>query len=208
MLIKLDTEDNLKAGLKRAAESILSGGMVAIPTESFYGLAVNPTDFKAIHRLFDAKKRRGDQPILILIPSVEHLDQYVIHVPKISRQLMKEFWPGGLTLIFEAKPHLPQELTAATGKVGVRLSSHPIATALAQAVDGPITGTSANISGQPACSSAKEVLQNLGEKVDLILDGGETAGGKGSTVLDVTMDPPVLVREGMVSREQIRKCLK
>jgi L-threonylcarbamoyladenylate synthase len=208
MLIKLDTEDNLKAGLKRAAESILSGGMVAIPTESFYGLAVNPTDVKAIHRLFDAKKRRGDQPILILIPSVEHLDQYVIHVPKIARQLMKEFWPGGLTLIFEAKPHLPQELTAATGKVGVRLSSHPIATALAQAVDGPITGTSANISGQPACSSAKEVLQNLGEKVDLILDGGETAGGKGSTVLDVTMDPPVLVREGMVSREQIRKCLK
>jgi L-threonylcarbamoyladenylate synthase len=75
-------------------------------------------------------------------------------------------------------------------------------------VDGPITGTSANISGQPACSSAKEVLQNLGEEVDLILDGGETAGGKGSTVLDVSVDPPVLVREGMVSREQIRKCLE
>ncbi|MGD9075647.1 MAG: L-threonylcarbamoyladenylate synthase, partial [Desulfobacteraceae bacterium] len=167
MLIKLDTEANLKTGLKRAAESILSGGVVAIPTESFYGLAVNPTDIKAINRLFDVKKRRDDQPILILIPSVEHLDQYVIHVPEIARQLMNDFWPGGLTLIFEAKPNLPQELTAGTGKIGVRLSSHPLPTALAQAVDGPITGTSANISGQPACSSAKEVLQNLGEEVDL-----------------------------------------
>jgi L-threonylcarbamoyladenylate synthase len=154
------------------------------------------------------KKRRGEQPILILIPSVEHLDQYVIHVTQIARPLMNEFWPGGLTLIFEAKPNVPRELTAGTGKVGVRLSSHPIATALAQAVGTPITGTSANISGQPACSSAKEVLQHLGEKVDLILDGGETAGGKGSTVLDVTMDPPVVLREGMVSREQIKKCLK
>ena len=208
MLIKLDTEDHLKAGLKRAAESILSGGMVAIPTESFYGLAVNPTDVKAIHRLFDVKKRRGDQPILILIPSVEHLDQYVIHVPEIGHRLMNEFWPGGLTLIFEARLDLPRELTAGTGKIGVRLSSHPIATALAQAVGAPITGTSANISGQPACSSAKEVLQQLGDKVDVILDGGETAGGKGSTVLDVTMDPPVVVREGMVGQKRLEKCLK
>jgi L-threonylcarbamoyladenylate synthase len=208
MLIKLDTENNLKTGLKRAAESILSGGVVAIPTESFYGLAVNPTDVRAIKRLFDVKKRRGDQPILLLIPSVEHLDQYVIHVPHIAHQLMNEFWPGGLTLIFEAKPSLPRELTAGTGKIGVRLSSHPIPTALAQAVGTPITGTSANISGQPACSSAKEVFRGLGDKVDLILDGGETAGGKGSTVLDVTVDPPVVVREGMVSREVIEKCLK
>jgi L-threonylcarbamoyladenylate synthase len=208
MLIKLDTENNLKTGLKRAAESILSGGVVAIPTESFYGLAVNPTDVRAIKRLFDVKKRRGDQPILLLIPSVEHLDQYVIHVPHIAHQLMNEFWPGGLTLIFDAKPSLPRELTAGTGKIGVRLSSHPIPTALAQAVGTPITGTSANISGQPACSSAKEVFRGLGDKVDLILDGGETAGGKGSTVLDVTVDPPVVVREGMVSREVIEKCLK
>ncbi len=208
MLIKLDTEDNLKIGLKKAADSILSGGLVGIPTESYYGLAVNPTDVKAIQRLFHVKKRRGDQPILILIPSMKLLDQYVIHVSEIARLLMNEFWPGGLTLIFEAKPNLPRELTAGTGKIGVRLSSHPIATALAQAVGTPITGTSANISGQPACSSAKEVLHGLGDKVDLILDGGETAGGKGSTVLDVTMDPPAVLREGMVSREQIKKCLK
>jgi L-threonylcarbamoyladenylate synthase len=139
MLIKLDTEDNLKIGLKKAADSILSGGVVAIPTESFYGLAVNAANTRAIKRLLDVKKRSGDQPILILIPSVEQLDQYVILIPDIARLLMNEFWPGGLTLIFEAKPNLPRELTAGTGKIGVRLSSHPVATALAQAVGSPIT---------------------------------------------------------------------
>jgi L-threonylcarbamoyladenylate synthase len=206
--IKIDSEEDLQSAVTKAADVINSGGMVAVPTESFYGLAVNPTDAKAIQRLFHVKKRRGGQPILILIPSVKLLDQYVIHIPEIARPLMNAFWPGGLTLIFEAKPNLPRELTSGTGKVGVRLSGHPIATALAQAVGAPITGTSANVSGQPPCSSAREVLQHLGEKVDLILDGGETAGGKGSTVLDVTMDPPVVVREGMVSREQIEKYLK
>ena len=205
--IKIESERDLLSAVTKAADVINSGGVVAIPTESFYGLAVNPTDIKAIHRLFNVKKRGGDQPILILIPSVVNLDQYVIHVPEIARQLMNDFWPGGLTLIFEAKPNLPQELTAGTGKIGVRLSSHPVPTALAQAVDGPITGTSANISGQPACSNAKEVLQNLGEEVDLILDGGETAGGKGSTVLDVSVDPPGLLREGMVSREELARYL-
>ena len=109
--LKVDTEERLQVGLKKAAEVILSGGVVAIPTESFYGLAVNPTDIKAIHRLFDVKKRRGERPILILIPAVELLDEYVKQVPKIAHPLMNAFWPGGLTLIFEAKPNLPRELT-------------------------------------------------------------------------------------------------
>lgn len=206
-ILKVDTEEKLRLGLKKAAEVINSGGMVAFPTESFYGLAVSVKDEKAIQRLFDVKKRRSDQPILMLVPSVERLNQIVVHIPKIARLLMSRFWPGGLTLIFEAKPDLPQGLTAGTGKIGVRLSSHPIARALAEAVGMPITGTSANISGEPACSSAKEVHHSLGEKVDLILDGGKTAGGKGSTILDVTVDPPQILREGMVGREQLEKCL-
>lgn len=206
--IKIDSEKDLQSALSKAADVIKSGGLVAMPTESFYGLAVSATNTRAIQRLLDVKKRSSDRPILILIPSVEHLDQYVTHTPEIARLLMDEFWPGGLTLIFESKPILPRELTAGTGKIGIRLSSHPVATALTQAVGLPITATSANISGQPACSSAKEVFQSLGESVDLILDGGETAGGKGSTVLDVTVDPPVVVREGMVSWEKIDKCLK
>ncbi|UCF58001.1 MAG: Sua5/YciO/YrdC/YwlC family protein, partial [Deltaproteobacteria bacterium] len=99
-------------------------------------------------------------------------------------------------------------LTGGTGKIGVRLSSHPVATALAQAMGAPITGTSANISGQPACLSAEAVFRSLGKSVDLILDGGDTKGGKGSTILDVTVDPPVILREGMVSWERLDECLK
>jgi L-threonylcarbamoyladenylate synthase len=106
-------------------------------------------------------------------------------------------------MVFFAGPILPRSLAAGTGKIGVRLSSHPVPTELARAVGAPITGTSANRSGRPSCSTAEEVMEALGEDIDLILDGGKTAGGKGSTVLDVTTDPPVVLREGIVSRNEL-----
>ncbi len=205
---RIDTEENLRFGLQKAALIIRSGGVVAFPTESFYGLGVSASDEKAIQHLFDIKKREDDQPILLLIPSVSVLDQYVTRIPNIARQLMEEFWPGGLTLVFEAKQGLSHLLTSGTGKIGLRLSTHPVATALAQAVGAAITGTSANISGQPACLSAEAVLRSLGESVDLIIDGGRTKGGKGSTVLDVTVDPLLVLREGMVGREQLKAYLE
>ena len=126
--------------------------------------------------------------------------------PGVNRQQAPRSrnWPGGLTLVFEAGPRTPGSLTAGTGKIGVRLSSHPIATGLAQSAGLPITGTSANVSGEPACIKAEEVSRSLGRTVDLILDGGETEGGKGSTILDITVKPPRVLREGMVSREDLK----
>ena len=206
-IIKAETQVDLKSGLRKAAEVILSGGLVAFPTESFYGLAANIADDTALQRLFVAKKRRGGIPILILIPSLETLSQYVTYIPETGRQLIKEFWPGGLTLIFEAGTNISPLLTGRTGKIGIRYSSHPVATALSRAVGMPITGTSANVSGQPACLNAKAVSHSLGNAVDLILDGGETEGGTGSTVLDITIKPPRVLREGMVSREKLSKYL-
>jgi L-threonylcarbamoyladenylate synthase len=194
--------------LNKAASIIRSGGVVAFPTESFYGLGVSAWDEKAIQRLFAIKKRQENQPILLLISTSSLLNQYVNHIPDIATQIMETFWPGGLTLIFEANPDIPHMLTSGTGKIGLRLSSHPLATALARAVGTPITGTSANISGQAACSSAEEVRHSLGSRIDFVLDGGETEGGKGSTVLDITVDPPVILREGMVTREQLEVYLK
>jgi L-threonylcarbamoyladenylate synthase len=182
--------------------------LVAFPTESFYGLAANIADEKALQRLFAAKKRRGGIPILILIPSLETLSQYVTYIPETGRQLIKEFWPGGLTLIFEAGANISPLLTGRTGKIGIRYSSHPVATALSRAVGMPITGTSANVSGQPACLNAKAVSHSLGNAVDLILDGGETEGAMGSTVLDITIKPPRVLRQGMVSREKLSKYLE
>lgn len=184
-------------GINEAKDVLLSGGAVAFPTESFYGLAVNPMDENAIDLLFSIKKREADLPILLLIPTLESLDSYVEEIPEASRSLISKFWPGGLTLLFKAGPCISQRLTAGTGKIGIRLSSHPIATALAQSINAPITGTSANLSGFPACRTAVEV-NNYFKKGILILDGGQTQGGKGSTILDVTVNPPEIVREGMI----------
>jgi L-threonylcarbamoyladenylate synthase len=201
-LLKID-ERNFREVIQKAAQVIHEGGVVAVPTESFYGLAVHALDEKAIGCLFAVKRRREDNPVLILIPSKEGLSSYVTEASEKTRKLMERFWPGGLTMVFFAGPILPRSLTAGTGKIGVRLSSHPVPTELARAVGAPITGTSANRSGRPSCSTAEEVMEALGEDIDLILDGGKTAGGKGSTVLDVTTDPPVVLREGIVSRNEL-----
>ncbi len=205
MIIRLDSFERQEQALKRAKKVLLQGGLVACPTESFYGLAVDATNEEAIRRLFALKKRSAEHPILLLIPSVDLLSEYVIRIPPVAHQLINEFWPGGLTLVFEASERISPLLTAGTGKIGIRLSNHPLATALAQAIGAPVTGTSANISGTPPCCSAKEVLISFGENIDLIIDGGETTGGIGSTILDVTVDPPQILRNGMVQRRQLEK---
>jgi L-threonylcarbamoyladenylate synthase len=195
-IIKAGTD--FSDGIDEAKKVLLSGGVVAFPTESFYGLAVNPMDEEAVDQLFNLKQREADQPILLLIPNVESLDKYAQEINETARSLVKKHWPGGLTLLFKARPAISPRLTAGTGKIGLRLSNHPIATALARSVNSAITGTSANISGRPACTSASEVYESFREGI-LILDGGLTAGGRGSTILDVTDDPPRIVREGMIN---------
>ncbi len=207
-IIDVMAEHLFRSGLNRAKEILLSGGIVAFPTESFYGLAVNALNVEAVQRLFHVKERRSDRPVLILIHDLEVLDQYVKKIPEIAVRLMERFWPGGLTLLFEAGPAIPPLLTACTGKIGIRLSSHPVATALTRSIGSPITGTSANISDQPACINAEEVFHSLGKEVDLILDGGKTKGGKASTILDVTSSPPVIMREGLIGRKQLKEFIE
>jgi L-threonylcarbamoyladenylate synthase len=208
LLIRIDSEKTLEASLSRASRVLLSGGLVAFPTESFYGLGADATNERAIRRLFLVKGRGGDRPVLLLIDSPDRLHRYVEGVSPLAERLMKAFWPGGLTLVFKALPTVSSLLTAGTGKIGIRLSSHPVPTALARAIGVPVTGTSANLSNAPPCLTAREVLNSIGSGVDLILDGGATAGGMGSTVLDVTVDPPRIVREGLVSRTQLSPFIK
>lgn len=191
--------------LAKAGDIIRSGGLVAFPTESFYGLGVDALNDKAIERLISVKKRQENNPILILIPSIECLGEYVKIVPGIAEKLMKRFWPGGLTIVLEAAPAVPSILTSGTGKIGIRLSSDPIATGLAKAVGRPVTGTSANISGHPPCNLARDVFDSIGNDIDLILDGGKTKGEKGSTVLDLTVTPPKVLREGIISLDLLKE---
>jgi L-threonylcarbamoyladenylate synthase len=181
--------------------------VVAYPTESFYGLAVDVHRTWAIERLFLIKKRKRNRPILLLIPTSAWLEQYVAEVPTVARGLIDAFWPGGLTLVLKARADISPLITAGTGKIGVRVSSHRVAAALTKAFGGAISGTSANLSGSAPSHNAEEIRRNLGKKVDLILDGGECPGKTGSTVLDVTVWPPRILREGMVSADQLREVL-
>jgi len=204
---KVDAENPDEKEIQEAALLIRQGGVVAYPTESFYGLGVDPGREKAVDRLFRVKGRQKERAILLLITSSGALDHLVRDVPPAARDLMDAFWPGGLTLVFKASDEIPPAITAGTGKIGLRISSHPVAASLVRAVGGVLTGTSANLSGKPPCRSAQEVFRQLGDQVDMILDGGITGGKRASTVLDVSREPLRILREGMVSREDLRHCI-
>jgi len=195
-------------GIEKASQIILRGGVVAFPTETFYGLGADVLDLEALQKVFQIKRREENKPLLLLVADQTWLPKLVKEIPPVAGQLMEKFWPGPLTLVFQASPHLLSILTANTGRVGLRISSHPVAQALVQAVGRAITATSANITGQPSASLASEVSQALGKGVDAILDGGRTAGGLGSTVLDVSGVLPKIIRQGTVSPAELAPFLK
>lgn len=188
-----------------AAEIIRSGGVVIFPTTGLYGLGADAGQADAVNRLYTLKGRPEDNPILVLIPHRRVLDSLVRDVPDAAAALMDRFWPGGLTLVLAARPDVPALLTAGTGRLGVRLPAHPVAAALVAAVGGPITGTSANRSGEPGCASVSDLPAELIDGVDLVLDAGPLRGGPGSTVVDLTVDPPAVRRAGAVPTAAIRK---
>ena len=194
-------------GIKKAAQIILRGGIIAFPTETFYGLAADALNEAALKKIFRVKKREEGKPLLLLIADKSWLKALVQNISPLAERLMDRFWPGPLTLVFNASPQLSPLLTANTGKIGVRLSLHPVNQALVQAVGRAITGTSANLSGQPGTLTAREVFQSLGESLDAVLDGGKTAGGPGSTILDVSDPSPQIIREGMISRNELSPLL-
>jgi L-threonylcarbamoyladenylate synthase len=149
------------------------------------------------------KRRPVQKPILVLISQAAQLERLVKTIPGTAARLMAHFWPGRVTLVFQAKPTVPVNLTAGTGKIGIRMPGSAVALALAREVKGPITGTSANVSGSPGCYRIADLEPEIAGQVDLILDAGMLRGGKGSTVVDVTGDVPRIVREGEVSAAEI-----
>jgi L-threonylcarbamoyladenylate synthase len=190
-------------GIQKAAQIILQGGLVAFPTETFYGLAGEAGNEAALEKIFRVKGREEGKPLLLLAADKSWLPGLVQEVPPLAERLIDGFWPGPLTLVFKASPQISPLLTANTGKIGIRVSSHSVARALVQAVGRPITGTSANLSGQPSTSSAQEVFQSLGKNLEAILDGGRTAGGRGSTVLDISGPSPRIIREGAITGKEL-----
>lgn len=185
-------------GLDAAAAVLEAGGTVAFPTESFYGLGADALDPEAVARVFRIKGRAESRPVLVLVDSVERALTLVAGAGTEVRALMARHWPGPLTLVLSAGPTVPPAITAGTGTVGVRVPGHPVTLALLRAAGRALTGTSANRSGEPPPSCADEVARQLPGLVDVILDGGPTAGGAGSTVADCTVWPPRILRQGPV----------
>ncbi len=188
----------LQEAVREAVRVIQAGGIVAFPTETFYGLGANPFNAPAIERLFEAKGREPGKPILLVIDDIKHMDGIVKTISDEAWSLIRKFWPGPLTLLFEASSQVTSALTGGTRKIGIRIPPHPIAQRFLQAAGQPLTATSANRSGQPGATTAQAVEETFGPRLDLILDGGPTPGGSGSTIVDATLHPPRLVREGKI----------
>ncbi len=184
--------------MRAAGARIQAGGLVAFPTESFYGLGADALDPAAVARVFEVKGRPDDKPLLVLVDSIDMAAELAAAIPDGVRALMARHWPGALTLVLRASAHVPAGLTGGTGTVGVRLPGHAVARALVAAVARPVTAPSANPNAAPPPRTAGDVRGYFGGRVELILDGGATAGGAASTVADCTVWPPRILRQGPV----------
>jgi L-threonylcarbamoyladenylate synthase len=204
-ILKVSADYSEESVLTRAAAIVLSGGVIAYPTETFYGLGVDADNEEAIRKIFEIKGRNFNNPISVIIGDKRDVYPLVHMVSNTAQELMDAFWPGPLTIVFESANHVSTLLTAKTGKIGIRLSSHKGARRIAQIMGRPLTATSANLSNQPECASAAEVMKQIGNKIDAIIDFGKTIGDKVSTIVDVTCDPPVILREGIILRQSIEK---
>jgi L-threonylcarbamoyladenylate synthase len=203
---KIGTIDPLhpQADLIDTAVGILErGGVIAFPTGSLYGLGADALNAGAVDRVFAVKKRAPDKALLILVPDRKVVFKLADEVPPAAKRLMDRFWPGQVTIVFTALPGLPPNLTAGTGRIGIRLPGHPVARALVETFGRPITGTSANLSGQKGCHRIDQLDALLIDQLDLVLDAGPLKEGIGSTVVDITGAKPIVIREGVVPKRAI-----
>jgi L-threonylcarbamoyladenylate synthase len=184
--------------LTDAASVLRDGGLVAFPTESFYGLGARALDPRALARVFAVKGRPESKPLLVLVDGPAMVETLATDISAGARDLMERHWPGALTIVLQAAADLPTALTAGTGTIGVRMPGHPLALGLVRVAGFPITAPSANPSGQPPPRTADAVRDYFMGQVDLILDSGPTEGGAGSTVADCTAWPPRVLRQGPI----------
>ena len=191
------------ANIERAARRIEAGGIVAYPTETVFGLAVNPFDESALARLFSLKDRLPDKPVLLLIHDPSELDRLAESVPQLARDLMVKFWPGPLTLLFPARGNLSPYLTSGSGTVAVRQSRNPTAQALCLAAGMPITSTSANRSSHTPVATSQKAAELLPHPEDLVLDGTCPPDALPSTIVDTAGQVPVVVREGAIPSKKL-----
>lgn len=206
-ILKVSPDSPQRDAIDYAASFIKRGRVVGVPTDTFYGLSTDPFNLAAIERVFRIKGRPENRALPILVDSIEQAVTLARDVPDAFLTLAQKFWPGALTIVVTATHRLPLKVTGNSGHVALRWADSRITTALIGAVGGPITGTSANLSGHPSCSNAADLAEQLGSRLPLILDSGDTNGMLASTIVKIDGDEWSIVREGALPNAEIEKAL-
>jgi L-threonylcarbamoyladenylate synthase len=207
LILKVDPINPDRAQIQTVADIIVRSGLGAFPTETVYGLGADALNGDAVLRLFEAKKRPLDNPPIVHITDINEVYPLIAEVPKKAELLMKQFWPGPLTLVFRRSAKVPKEATAGLDTIAIRMPKHPVAQALIRQSRRPIAAPSANLSGKPSPTTAAHVYEDLNGRIDAIIDGGVANIGVESTVVDVSCDPPLLLRPGGTSFEALKAVL-
>ena len=196
---------NIQEQIDKGVSILKQGGIVAYPTDTVYGLGACAGLPQAVERVYAVKERPRNMPLPLLLADVSQITEIAEPVPPIAWSLVHSFLPGALTLVLPKSSSVPDIITTGGTTIAVRIPAHPVPIALVKGLGAPLVGTSANLSGRPSPLTAAEVYSQLGDSVDLIIDGGRCPGGKESTVVDVTGKTPVILREGVIPREELKR---
>jgi L-threonylcarbamoyladenylate synthase len=193
--------------IDEGAKILRQGGVIAFPTDTVYGLGADAFNPTAVERVYELKSRPRSQQLPLFVADLEQLTVLAEPIPELAQFLARRFWPGALTLVLPRKDSVPPYV-ASRPSIAVRIPNHPVCQALIQSLGNPLVGTSANVSGRPAALTAQEVGQQLGARIDLIINGGQCPGGKESTIVDITLEPPLILREGLIPSHEIARAYK
>ena len=196
---------SIQQQIERGISILREGGLVAFPTDTVYGLGACITLPQAVERVYRVKERPLNMPLPLLLADKSQITKVAETVPPIAWLLIQHFLPGGLTIILPKSSYVPAFITAGGTTIAIRIPAHPVPIALVEGLGTPIVGTSANLSGRPSLLTADEVYAQLGDKIDLIINGGRCPGGKESTIVDVTGETPIVLREGAISRKELEQ---
>jgi L-threonylcarbamoyladenylate synthase len=203
--VSKELSSDLNKQVEKGIAILRQGGIVAYPTDTVYGLGACMNIRPAVERIYQVKQRPSNMALPLLVANFSQIDELAGTVPAVALKLISQFLPGALTIVLPASPSVPDVITAGGTTVAVRIPAHPIPLTLIEGIGVPLVGTSANVSGKPSPLTAAEVYDQLGDEVDLIIDGGQPCPGTASTVVDVTGEVPVVTREGAISREEMEQ---
>jgi len=203
----MQTKYLTKENSKEAALILQNGGLVGIPTETVYGLGANGLDERAVARIFEAKGRPQDNPLILHIPEASWLERYCRNIPDSAYRLAERFWPGPMTMVLPRRENVPDAVTAHLDTVGMRCPAHALCREIIRQADVPVAAPSGNTSGRPSPTTAQHMLEDMDGKIEAIVDGGACMVGVESTIIDLTCQPPRLLRPGGITLEQLREVL-